>query len=66
MLREITLFGALVPSLLIYFLGSMLLYFCVDRLIAGCGLYRILWHPPLARFGIFLCIFSMLVLSTRP
>jgi hypothetical protein len=66
MLREIALFGALVPSLLLYFLVAILLFVVLDRLIAPFGIYRLLWHPPLARFGIFLCVFSILVLSTRP
>jgi hypothetical protein len=66
MLREIALFGALAPSLLLYFLAAMLLFVIVDRLVAGLGVYRFLWHPPLARFGLFLCVFAVLVLSTRP
>jgi hypothetical protein len=66
MLRELALFGALAPSLLLYFLAAMLLFVIVDRLVAGLGIYRFLWHPPLARFGLFLCVFAVLVLSTRP
>jgi len=66
MLRELALFGALAPSLLLYFLTAMLLFVIVDRLVARLGVYRFLWHPPLARFGLFLCVFSALVLSTRP
>jgi protein AaeX len=64
MLREIALFGALAPSLLLYFLAAILLFVLVDRVVAALGLYRIVWHPPLARFGLFLCVFSVLVLST--
>jgi len=66
MLRELALFGALAPSLLLYFLAAMPLFVIVDRLVARLGVYRFLWHPPLARFGLFLCVFSALVLSTRP
>jgi protein AaeX len=65
MLRELALFGALAPSLLLYFLAAMLLFVIVDRLVACQGVYRFLWHPPLARFGLFLCVFAVLVLSTR-
>ncbi len=65
MLRELGLFGALAPSLLIYFLAAMLLFVIADRLITRLGIYRFLWHPPIARFGLFLCVFSILVLSTR-
>jgi len=59
-------FGALAPSLLLYFFAAILLFVVADRLIARLGVYRLLWHPPLARFGLFLCVFSVLVLATRP
>ena len=66
MLRELALFGALAPSLLLYFLAAIVVFIILDRLVAGLGVYRFLWHPPLARFGLFLGIFAALVLSTRP
>ncbi|MBV8192248.1 MAG: DUF1656 domain-containing protein [Alphaproteobacteria bacterium] len=64
MLREVSLFGALAPSLLLYFVAALVLFVVVDPLFAGLGLYRFAWHPALARFGAFLCLFSVLVLST--
>jgi hypothetical protein len=66
MLRELVLFGALAPSLLLYFLAAILLFVILDRLVTRLGIYRFVWHPPLARFGLFLCVFSFLVLSTGP
>jgi hypothetical protein len=66
MLRELALFGALAPSLLVYFLAAIVLFVIVDPLVACLGVYRLVWHPPLARFGLFLCLFSVLVLATRP
>jgi hypothetical protein len=66
MLRELPLFGALAPSLLVYFLGAGLLFAVVDRIVTRVGFYRLAWHPPLARFGLFLCVFAALVLATRP
>ena len=66
MLREIVLFDTLVPSLFLYFLGAVLAFAVLDALAARMGIYRLLWHPPLARFGLFLCVFAVLVLSTRP
>jgi Protein of unknown function (DUF1656) len=66
MLRELPLFGALAPSLLLYFLVAILLFVMIDRLVIRLGVYRFLWHPPLARFGLFLCVFSALVFLTRP
>ena len=66
MLREISLFGALVPSLLFYFLAAILLFLVIDRLASPLGIYRLVWHPPLARLALFVCLFSGLVLLTRP
>jgi protein AaeX len=64
MLRELALFGALAPSILLYFLGAILLFIVLDRLLIRLGIYRFVWHPPLARLGLFLWLFSVLVLST--
>ena len=66
MLREIGLFGALVPSLLFYFLAAVALFLVVDRLASRLGLFRWLWHPPLVRLALFICLFSGLVLITSP
>jgi hypothetical protein len=66
MLREIGLFGAGVPSLLFYFFAAILLFLVIDRLASPLGLYRLVWHPPLVRLALFVCLFSGLVLLTRP
>ena len=66
MLREISLFGAGVPSLLLYFLAAVPLFLAVDQLARPLGLYRLVWHPPLVRLALFVCLFSGLVLLTRP
>jgi protein AaeX len=66
MLREISLFGAGVPSLLLYFLAAVPLFLAVDQLAKPLGLYRLVWHPPLVRLALFVCLFSGLVLLTRP
>jgi hypothetical protein len=66
MLREIGLFGALVPSLLLYFPAAILLFLAVDALASPLGLYRCVWHPPLVRLALFVSLFSGLVLLTGP
>ena len=30
------------------------------------GCYRLVWHPPLVRLALFVCLFAGLVLFTRP
>ena len=66
MLREIPLFGALAPSLLLYFLATIALFLVIDRIASPLGLYRLVWHPPLVRLALFVCLLSALVLSTAP
>ena len=62
MLAEISLFGAQAPSLLVYFVVALGLSVPLDGLAGRFGLDRLAWHPPLARFGLFLCLFSTLAL----
>ena len=66
MLRETNLLGALMPSLVLYFLAAIALFIMIDRLILPLGFYRLVWHPPLVRLAIFVCVFSGLVLFTKP
>jgi hypothetical protein len=66
MLREIPVFGALAPSLLVYFLGAAALFAVGDRVLTRLGAYRLAWHPALARLGLFLCVLAGLVLATSP
>ena len=66
MLREISIFGAGVPSLLLYFLAAVPLFLVADRLARLLGLYRLVWQPPLVRLALFVCLFSGLVLLTSP
>ena len=66
MLREISIFGALVPSPLLYFLATVPPFLLIDKLASPLGLYRLVWHPPLVRLALFVCLFSALVLLTAP
>ena len=66
MLRETHLLGALMPSLVLYFLAAIVLFIMIDRLLSPLGFYRLVWHPPLVRLAIFVCVFSGLVLFTKP
>jgi hypothetical protein len=66
MLREVGLFGALAPSLLLYLPATIALFLAVDWLGSRLGVFRLFWHPPLARLAVFVCLFSGLVLFTRP
>jgi len=56
--REFALLDALVPSLFLVFLLSVVLQTLLDRVIGRCGIYRYVWHPPLFRLSLFFCIFG--------
>lgn len=56
--REIAFFDALIPTLLLVFVGSVMLQFGVDWLLSRLRLYRYVWHPSLFRIALFFCIFS--------
>lgn len=60
MLAEIPLGDVLMPALLPGFVAAVALFLPLDWLVGRCGLYRLLWHPSLARFGLFLCVVSTL------
>jgi hypothetical protein len=66
LLREISLFGAGVPSLLLYFVAAVVLFLLLDQVAKSLGFYRLVWHPPLVRLALFVCLFSSLVLFTSP
>ena len=64
--REIALFDALAPTLLLVFLASLFVQWGVDWVFGRFGLYRHVWHPPLFRLAVFVCVFGGLgLLSMR-
>lgn len=64
--REIAFHGVLVPTVSALFLLAMLLTWGLDRLLAGAGVYRHVWHPILLRMGLFACVFAALALIVYP
>lgn len=60
--REMAIAGVLIPGLLIWFLLSLLLLLLIDRVIGRFGLYRYVWHPPLFRLALIVCIFGSIAL----
>ncbi|SEN49647.1 Protein of unknown function [Luteibacter sp. UNCMF331Sha3.1] len=60
--REIALGDALVPGLLVVFILALLAIWVVDSLAGRFGLYRFVWHPPLFRVAVFVCVFGAFAL----
>jgi Protein of unknown function (DUF1656) len=49
--------GAFVPGIALWFLAGLLVFLGLDALLTRWGFYRLFWHPPLARFALFGCLF---------
>jgi len=60
--REIALGDALVPGLLILFVVALLALWLFDSIAGRFGLYRMVWHPPLFRLAVFVCVFGAFAL----
>ena len=56
--REIELFGLYAPTLLVIFLAAAALQWLLSGLLARLGLFSVLWHPPLFRLSLFVCLFG--------
>jgi protein AaeX len=60
MLRELSIDGVLVSSLLPYFVGTIPVFWLVDNLLQRFGWYRLVWHPALVRLALFVILFNLL------
>jgi len=56
--REMNLFGVYAPTLLLIFVGAAVLQWLIDELLGRLGLFAQLWHPPLFRLSLFICLFG--------
>ena len=66
MLCEVSVFGALVRSVLLHFLSAVALFLALDRVATSHGFCRLTWNPPLFRLALVVILFSGLVLLTGP
>lgn len=57
MQAELDFLGALVPAIAVWFVISLAIFAGVDAVLTRRGAYRLFWHPPLARFALFVCLF---------
>jgi hypothetical protein len=49
--------GAFVPGIAVWLVAGLLVFLGLDALLTWWGFYRLFWHPPLARFALFVCLF---------
>ena len=50
--------GVFVAGIAIWLVGGLLVFLGLDAILTRWGFYRLFWHPPLARFALFSCLFS--------
>jgi protein AaeX len=65
MRADLDLLGAFVPMLALWFALSLALFAPLDTLLTSRGFDRWFWHPPLARFALFLCLFCGVALAVN-
>jgi Protein of unknown function (DUF1656) len=57
MQSQFDLLGAFAPTIAGWFVLSLAIFVPIDALLTRRGLYQLLWHAPLARFALFICLF---------
>ncbi|MFM0505848.1 DUF1656 domain-containing protein [Paraburkholderia caffeinilytica] len=58
--RDIAVFDAYVPAIVLLFIAGAALTWMLDRVIAYTGLYRVVWHPSLFRASLLVCVCGVL------
>ncbi|WGS48784.1 DUF1656 domain-containing protein [Paraburkholderia sp. D15] len=61
--RDIAVFDAYVPAIVLLFIAGSALTWVLDRAIAYTGLYRVVWHPSLFRASLLVCVCGVLGLA---
>ena len=61
--RDIAVFDAYVPAIVLLFVAGAALTWLIDRVIAYTGLYRVVWHPSLFRASLLVCVCGVLGLA---
>ena len=61
--RDIAVFDAYVPTIVLLFVVGAALTWVLDRVIAYTGVYRVVWHPSLFRASLLACVCGLLGLA---
>jgi hypothetical protein len=61
--RDIAILDAYMPAIVLLFIAGAALTWVLDRVIAYTGLYRVVWHPPLFRASLLVCVCGLLGLA---
>ncbi len=58
MRQEIAFLGLFVPTLFVAALVAGVAWFVLDGLALRLGIWRVFWHPPLARLALYVVLFA--------
>ena len=61
--REISLFDAYIPTILLLAIAAGIVTLLLDRVLTMLGWYKLVWHPALFRVSLFACLVSLFGLS---
>ncbi|MFM0649223.1 DUF1656 domain-containing protein [Paraburkholderia bryophila] len=61
--RDVAVFDAYVPAIVLLFIAGAALTWVLDRVIAYTGVYRVVWHPSLFRASLLVCVCGVLSLA---
>jgi protein-S-isoprenylcysteine O-methyltransferase Ste14 len=60
MIGEVSIYGIYVPVLLLLSLLSLAVTRGLSRILAWTGFYRVVWHPALFDFALFIIVLGVL------
>ncbi len=65
MIGEVSIYGLYVPPLLLLTLAALVVSRLINLVLAKTGFYRIVWHPALFDFSLFVIVLGALAYYTR-
>jgi hypothetical protein len=65
MIGEVSLYGLYLPPLLLLTLAALLISRVLKLAMARTGFYRLVWHPALFDFSLFVIVLGTLAYFTR-
>ncbi len=65
MIGEVSLYGLYLPPLLLLTLAALAVCRVLNLVLARTGFYRLVWHPALFDFSLFVIVLGALTYFTR-
>jgi hypothetical protein len=65
MIGEVSIYGLYLPPLLLLTLAALVVSKLFNLVVARTGFYRLVWHPALFEFSLFVIVLGALTYFTR-